>query len=98
MADFNYAHPSLSCLRFLTRFSFICLTLFGLLLFTDPILAFIAFITISLFYGLVYKLNLNLLNNIGKEVFKIIKSAIDNNNLLKCLDTEPRSDSFKRLT
>ena len=34
----------------------------------------------------------------AKEVFKIIKSAIDNNNLLKCLDTEPRSDSFKRLT
>ena len=56
-------------INLITNF-FICLTLFGLLLFTDPILTFIAFITISLFYGLVFKFNMNFLGKIGKEVFK----------------------------
>jgi ATP-binding cassette, subfamily B, bacterial PglK len=49
--------------------SFITLTLFGLLLFTEPKITSIAIITVSLFYALIYKLNLNLLNKIGKEVF-----------------------------
>lgn len=33
-----------------------------------------------------------------KEAFQVIKTAIDNDTLINCLDTEPRSDSFKRLT
>ena len=49
--------------------SFTTLALFFLLIVVEPKLTFIAIITISLFYGLVYKFNLNLLNNIGKEVF-----------------------------
>ena len=50
--------------------SFITLTLFILLLVAEPKLTFIAIITISLFYGLIYWFNLNLLNKTGKEVFK----------------------------
>ena len=49
--------------------SFTTLALFFLLIVVEPKLTFIAIITISLFYGFVYKFNLNLLNNIGKETF-----------------------------
>ena len=55
-------------MNLITNF-FTTLTLFFLLIVVEPKLTFIAIITISLFYGLVYKFNLNLLNNIGKEVF-----------------------------
>ncbi len=49
--------------------SFITLTLFILLIIANPKLTLIAIITISLFYVLVYMLNLNLMKKIGKEVF-----------------------------
>ena len=65
----NVVSRGLMPLMSLITNSFITLTLFGLLLFTEPKITFIAIITISLFYALVYKLNLNLLNKIGKEVF-----------------------------
>jgi len=43
--------------------------IFMLLLYVDPKLAVIVLFTICSFYGLVYKLNRNLLSKIGKEVF-----------------------------
>ena len=50
--------------------SFVTLVLFTLLFIVDPKLTSIAIITISLFYGLVYKLNYNLLNHVSKESFQ----------------------------
>ena len=49
--------------------SFTTLVLFILLFVVEPKLTFIAIITIGLFYGLVYVINLNLINKIGKEIF-----------------------------
>ncbi len=48
----------------------ITLTLFILLVFVDIKLTLLAIITMSIFYGLVYTFNRNLMNRIGKEVFK----------------------------
>jgi len=56
-------------INLITNF-FIILSLFILLLITDPKLTSIAFITFSLFYGFVFKFNHNFLGKIGKEVFK----------------------------
>ena len=50
--------------------SFIILGLFILLFIVEPKLTSIAILTIGVFYGLVYRFNLNLLNRVGKETFK----------------------------
>ena len=54
----------------LIKNSFTTLTLFFLLIVVEPKLTSIAIITISVFYGLVYWFNLNLLNRVGNETFK----------------------------
>ena len=46
------------------------LFLFMLLFVVEPKLTCVVIITISIFYGLVYKFNRNLLTRIGKEVFR----------------------------
>jgi len=46
------------------------LTLFILLIVVEPKLTFIAIITIGIFYGLVYRFNLNLMSRVGNETFK----------------------------
>ena len=55
-------------INLITNF-FIALALFILLLITDIKTSTLAIISISLFYAIVFKLNLNLLNKIGKENF-----------------------------
>ncbi len=50
--------------------SFVTLVLFILLFVVDPKLTSIVIITITFFYGLVYKLNHNLLSHVSKEAFK----------------------------
>ena len=66
----NVVGKGLTPMMSLITNSFTTLALFILLLIVEPKLTSIAIITISLFYGLVFKFNLNLLNKIGKEVFK----------------------------
>ena len=48
----------------------ITLSLFFLLIFVDIKLTLLAILTMTIFYGLVYTFNRNLMNRIGKEVFK----------------------------
>jgi ABC-type bacteriocin/lantibiotic exporter with double-glycine peptidase domain len=50
--------------------SFIVVTLFILLFVTEPKLTTIAFLTISLFYGLVIMFNLHFVKKLGKQVFE----------------------------
>ena len=50
--------------------SFTTLTLFILLIAVEPKLTFIAIIIIGIFYGLVYRFNLNLMSRVGNETFK----------------------------
>jgi len=65
----NVVSKGLTPMMNLITNSFITLTLFILLIIANPKLTLIAIITISLFYVLVYLLNLNLMKKIGKEVF-----------------------------
>tara|TARA_B100001093_G_scaffold518059_1_gene601618 strand:- start:485 stop:2290 length:1806 start_codon:yes stop_codon:yes gene_type:complete len=48
----------------------ITLTIFILLVFVDFKLTLIAILTMSIFYGLIYSFNRNLINRLGEEVFK----------------------------